>query len=148
MKPRLLLNENVPQPSATRLRATGWDVLVIAQDYSSIDDMAVLRLASEEGRWLITVDRDYGELIFQRRLSPPPLILLLRVHPCRPQEPAEWIDNLYQADNCGKGTSASMTGRRFGDDPFWAFPRAHHIDLRRLSTRLRPQRQACERIRG
>ena len=59
MRPRLLLNENVPLPSAKLLRASGWDALAIADGYSSIDDATVMRLAREESRWLITSDRDY-----------------------------------------------------------------------------------------
>ena len=59
-------------------------MLVIAHDYSSSDDMAVMRLAGEEGRWLITFAQDYGELIFQRRLSLTLLILLRRLHSYRP----------------------------------------------------------------
>ena len=57
---------------------------MIAHDYSSSDDMAVMRLAGEEGRWLITFAQDYGELIFQRRLSLTLLILLRRLHSYRP----------------------------------------------------------------
>lgn len=36
MKPRLLLNENMPIPAARRLRATGWEVLHIAEQYASV----------------------------------------------------------------------------------------------------------------
>jgi len=61
MRPRLLLNENVPLPSAKLLRASGWDALAIADGYSSIDDATVMRLAREESRWLITSDRDYRQ---------------------------------------------------------------------------------------
>jgi predicted nuclease of predicted toxin-antitoxin system len=97
MRPPLLLNENVPLPSANRLREAGWDVLVIAETHASIDDPAVMRLARETSRWLITFDRDYGELVFRQHLPPPPLILLLRVASYVPEEPAGWIDMLHRS---------------------------------------------------
>jgi len=39
----------------------------------------------------VTFDRDYGELVFSRRLPPPPAIILLRETHYRPSEPAEWL---------------------------------------------------------
>jgi predicted nuclease of predicted toxin-antitoxin system len=97
MRPRLLLNENVPLPAARRLRAGGWDVLAIGESHVSADDISVMALACSERRWLMTFDRDYGELVFRRHLPPPPLILLLRVSSYLPEEPAAWIDSLYRA---------------------------------------------------
>ena len=61
------------------LRAAGYDVLSIAETRSGDDDTKVLALAREEGRWLVTFDRDYGELLFARNLAPPPAVVLLRV---------------------------------------------------------------------
>jgi hypothetical protein len=31
MKPRWLLNENFPEPSVTRLRSRGWDVVAVGE---------------------------------------------------------------------------------------------------------------------
>lgn len=71
MKVRWLANENFPLPSVTVLRASGHDVLFIAESHSGIDDKEVLALAREEGRWLVTFDRDYGKLLFARYIVPP-----------------------------------------------------------------------------
>jgi predicted nuclease of predicted toxin-antitoxin system len=103
MRPPLLLNENVPLPSVNRLREAGWDVLAIAETHASIDDPAVMRLARETSRWLITFDRDYGELVFRQHLPPPPLVLLLRVPSYLPEEPAAWIDMLYRSGQLEDG---------------------------------------------
>lgn len=48
----------------------------------------VLEHARELGRWLITFDRDYGELVFLHELSPPPAIIFIRQEPiaCRVAE--------------------------------------------------------------
>ncbi len=95
MRPRCLLNENFPMPSVRRLRAVGWDVLGVAEVAASSADPHVMALAREQGRWLATFDRDYGELVFLQGLAPPPLVLLLRVQSYKPDEPAAWIESLY-----------------------------------------------------
>jgi predicted nuclease of predicted toxin-antitoxin system len=79
MKVRWLVNENFPAPSVAVMRASGYDVLPIAESHSGDDDTKVLALAREEGRWLVTFDRDYGELLFARNYAPPPAVILLRV---------------------------------------------------------------------
>jgi predicted nuclease of predicted toxin-antitoxin system len=118
MRPRLLLNENVPLPSVKRLRGAGWDVLAIAESHASIDDAAVMRLARESARWLITFDRDYGELVFRQDLPPPPLVLLLRVPSYSPEEPAAWIDILYRREQLAAGYFDIYGGEAVRRRPF------------------------------
>jgi hypothetical protein len=127
MRPRLLLNENVPLPSVKRLRGAGWDVLAIAESHASIDDATVMRLARESARWLITFDRDYGELVFRQDLPPPPLVLLLRVPFYLPEEPSTWIDVLYRSNQLKPGHFCNYDGKTVRLRPFPARPyvRAH-----------------------
>lgn len=94
MNVRLLLNENFPRPSVSRLRDRGFDVLPIAQFHPGLSDTDVLALAVREHRWLVTFDRDYGELIFASGLPPPPAVILLRVRSYSPTDPADWIMDL------------------------------------------------------
>jgi predicted nuclease of predicted toxin-antitoxin system len=64
------------------------------------NDERVLDFARSEGRWLVTYDRDYGELVFSRGLTPPPAILYLRQEPYPPTRPAELLsDLLAQPEN-------------------------------------------------
>lgn len=72
--PLLLADENFPAPSIVWLRNRGFDVLSIRDSYPSLDDVSILALAAGQGRWILTFDRDYGELIFKRRLPAPPSI--------------------------------------------------------------------------
>lgn len=95
MKPRWLANENLPLPAVLKLRGAGWDVYAVAEGAASSADTDVMALAKQEGRWLATFDRDYGELVFRRRLAAPPLILLFRVTSYLPEQPADWIEALY-----------------------------------------------------
>lgn len=91
---RLLLNENFPEPSAQLLRQTGLDIVSIREDCPGWPDEAVLARAVAEKRWIVTFDRDYGDLIYQRKLPPPPAIVLLRERHYLPDEPARWVMRL------------------------------------------------------
>jgi predicted nuclease of predicted toxin-antitoxin system len=55
------------------------------------DDAEILRCAVEQSRWLITFDRDYGELVFARNRASPPAIVYLRQEPYPPTRPAELV---------------------------------------------------------
>jgi predicted nuclease of predicted toxin-antitoxin system len=90
---RLLADENVPMVSVRALRINGFDVSSIAEDSPGIADRQVLQRAREQGRWLITLDRDYGELIFRNGEPPPPGVLYLRIVPLDPEEPARCVED-------------------------------------------------------
>lgn len=87
----LLLDENFPAPAVRRLRDAGHDIVDGATDCQAWPDERVLARAVTERRWLITFDRDYGDLVFKRRLPAPPVIVLLREAHYRPSEPADWL---------------------------------------------------------
>ena len=106
MSLRLLLNENFPAPSIPLLCAVGCDVLAIAESWPGAADAEVLALAVRESRWLVTFDRDYGELLFAHRLPAPPAVILLRAPSYRPDEPARWVIELArdERDRLGRFT--------------------------------------------
>lgn len=91
---RLLLDENFPAPSVKRLRERGLDVVAIREACPGWSDTRVLALAVAEQRWIVTFDRDYGDLVFHQGLASPPAIVLLRESHYRPTEPAEWVLSL------------------------------------------------------
>lgn len=118
MTPRWLLNENFPQPSVLRLRTLGWDVVAISEDCPSIDDEIVMERARAEGRWLVTFDRDYGELVFKQGLPTPSLIVLLRVRSYLPQEPADWLLQLHATQEFHEGYFHIFDGEAIRRRPF------------------------------
>ena len=93
---RFLADENFPVPSIRRLRAAHHDVAAIIEDSPGDEDTAVLARAAIEDRLLLTFDRDYGELIYLRRFSPPVGVLYFRLGPHLPHEPAERLLALLQ----------------------------------------------------
>jgi predicted nuclease of predicted toxin-antitoxin system len=94
--PLLLVNENFPAPATRALRDAGVDVKSIIEVCAGVTDEVVLAMACTEQRWLVTFDRDYGELLFARQLSPPPALILLREPHYEPAEPAIWLLPLLQ----------------------------------------------------
>lgn len=93
---RLLADENVPMATVAALRAGGFHVRAIAEDCSGIADREVLRHACDQARWLVTFDRDYGELIFRHGAPAPPGVVYLRVVPLDPGEPARIVEDVLR----------------------------------------------------
>ena len=70
MSVKLLANENFPAPAIRRLRAEGVDVLSVAEIMPASSDAEVLAFARQEGRWIVTFDRDYGDMVIRHRMPP------------------------------------------------------------------------------
>jgi hypothetical protein len=119
--PALLADENVPSGTVAALRAIGFDVLAVGEAHPAISDRAVLALARESGRWLITFDRDYGELIFKHGEPPPVGILFLRQRPHPAPALAGWIRSALAGDlqrDRLRGHLAVLDGRGVRLRPF------------------------------
>ncbi len=93
---RFLANENFPVPSIHRLREAGYEVAAVIEDNRGCDDTEVMARAVSEERIIITFDRDYGELIYRLRVSPPPGVIYLRYAPRTPFEPAAQLIELFR----------------------------------------------------
>lgn len=104
MNPPLLANENFPAPSIRLLRDRGHDVAAVAEGAGGLADPEVLALAVAEKRWILTFDRDYGELIFARGLAAPPAVILFRMRSYRPDDPGRVLAGLLDS---GPGFEAS-----------------------------------------
>jgi predicted nuclease of predicted toxin-antitoxin system len=95
---RFLADENFPFPSIKLLRQAEYDVASVSEDSSGIEDVEVLARAVDERRFIVTFDRDYRELIYRLRLTPPIGVIHLRFRPHYPAEPAEILLNLLQTE--------------------------------------------------
>lgn len=91
---KFLANENFPVPSIKILRADGIFVKSIIQETPGIDDEKVLDIASKEELIILTFDRDYGELVFRKKLSSPQGLIYFRLRPSNPEEPAQMLLSL------------------------------------------------------
>jgi len=61
---KLLLDENIGGKVADHLKQQGFDVVSILQEYPGSRDETVIDLALKSERLLVTLDRDFGRLVF------------------------------------------------------------------------------------
>jgi len=112
---RFLADENVPFASVLRLRGEGHDVQVVPQGGA---DSAILALARDEQRVLLTFDRDFGRLVFHRGISSPSGIVYFRTPPSSPESPAEIVLALLtRADAVLAGRFTVVEGDRIRQRP-------------------------------
>ena len=79
----------------------------------SAEDPIVLALSVSTNRVLLTLDRDFGDLIFNKRLPPPPAIVYFRFDPAYPQEPYEiLLEVLDEFEILGNYTVVTRRGVR------------------------------------
>lgn len=76
---QLLANENFPGDAVTSLRLQGNDVAWVREDSPGSSDRQVLERAQNEGRILITFDKDFGELAFRYGLPATCGVILFRI---------------------------------------------------------------------
>lgn len=77
-KLRLLLDENIGARTVQALRRSGFDVTSILEGASGATDNSVLKRAQKEKRIIVTLDRDFGTLVF-RDSKPHVGVLFLRL---------------------------------------------------------------------
>lgn len=82
---KFLANENFPFPSIKILRAKGYDVKSIGEETFGIADTQVLDIAKREDRIILTLDKDYGELIFLHKANDPPAVIFYRYKGLSPE---------------------------------------------------------------
>src|SRR4051812_46183989 len=71
-----LIDENIHADVVAWLRSRGQDVVYVAESLLGSSDEELLAIARKEHRILVTDDKDFGELIFHRRVLSSGVILL------------------------------------------------------------------------
>jgi hypothetical protein len=94
---RFLADENFPRPALVALRRAGWDVFSIAEECPGVPDEDVAALSADQGRILLTFDKDFGELVFHRGLSAGSGVVLFRIPPDSPEGAADVALALVQS---------------------------------------------------
>ena len=110
----LLADECVPHAVVERLRADGHVVASIGETRPGIRDEEVLALALTTGAPLLTIDMDFGELVF-RDQRPSGGVVLLRLEGLSNQLKAEIVKRIVRdngAQFAGKFTVVSPGGIR------------------------------------
>jgi predicted nuclease of predicted toxin-antitoxin system len=66
---RIIVDESVDGRIVDRLRIAGHDILSIAEFAPGTPDALVLAKADTAGVLLLTADKDFGELVYRRRMA-------------------------------------------------------------------------------
>jgi predicted nuclease of predicted toxin-antitoxin system len=111
VKPALLVNENFPVPSLRRLREAGIAAESVQELMPGTSDSEVMAHARQHGLWVVTFDRDYGELVFARGEPAPPVIVYLRQEPYPPEAPAALVLALLEEPEHIAGKFVTVTQR-------------------------------------
>ncbi|MEX2717676.1 MAG: DUF5615 family PIN-like protein [Candidatus Sigynarchaeota archaeon] len=78
--PKLILDENIPREIALKLQQAGQDISYIREEQPGMDDEDIIAKSAKETRLIVTLDKDFGLLVFNRKLKPFS-VLLLRIYP-------------------------------------------------------------------
>jgi predicted nuclease of predicted toxin-antitoxin system len=73
---KFLADEGVDAPIVRHLRNLGYDFLYISEFAPGITDQQVLKIAFDENRILVTIDKDFGELVFRMHQAHQGVILI------------------------------------------------------------------------
>ena len=77
---RWLADECVGAGVVVQLRRLEHDVIYAAETASSAPDTEIISVAEQQGRLLLTEDKEFGELVF-RKNTPVPGLVLVRIEP-------------------------------------------------------------------
>ncbi len=88
---KLLADEGVDKPIVDLLRNSGFDVHYILETHRGAEDEQVLWIANQEERILVSLDKDFGELVY--RLQKVHLgIILIRLGTTPASQKAELVN--------------------------------------------------------
>ena len=91
----LFADESVDAPIVEQLRQDGNDVLYVAEFDSGITDAEVLLSANRTQSLLVTSDKDFGELVFRRKLLSTHGVVLIRLAGLSSQRKAEVVSKAF-----------------------------------------------------
>jgi len=91
-----LADENFPLTSSKLLQQHDHKVRSVAYLLKGQPDSRLSNEAIEKEEFIITFDKDFGELIFKKKLLHPSAIILFRLHHFTPDEPAVMLLNIIK----------------------------------------------------
>ena len=111
---RLLVDECVG-PSVVRwLRKNNFDAISAFEECRGWDDESILEKARSEGRAVVTLDKDFGDMVFRMKM-PHCGIILLRCGYCSPSRKISMMErvlSLPETDLAGRFVVVTESGIR------------------------------------
>jgi predicted nuclease of predicted toxin-antitoxin system len=100
---RFLADENFPRPALRVLREQGFEIASVAEDSPGSLDEDVLTRCVDDKATLLTLDKDFGELVFRRGLPAECGVILFRVEAESPERFSEIAVLTLQSRDDWKG---------------------------------------------
>lgn len=92
---KLLADENIGFRVIMPLRKQGFIIKSVLEINPGIDDIEVLSLANKENRIIITTDKDFGELVYAKKLIHTGIIFL-RLRKDSSENKLKVLQNLFE----------------------------------------------------
>jgi predicted nuclease of predicted toxin-antitoxin system len=74
---RVLLDQGLPAGSALILREQGWDTIHVREvGLSAAEDVEILAFAASQSRVMVTLDRDFPQILALTHAARPSVILI------------------------------------------------------------------------
>lgn len=90
---KFLVDVGVSKKAEEWLRKNGYDVKAVRESDPRMDDREVLKSAISENRMVVTMDKDFGELVFNSHLTHSG-VLLLRIEDANSNEKVRILENI------------------------------------------------------
>jgi predicted nuclease of predicted toxin-antitoxin system len=100
---KLLLDQGMPRSAASLLSASSIDI-----GFAAAEDVAILQLARESGRIVVTVDADFHSLLATSR-STEPSVIRIRMEGLQGQELAELLTTVLAHSATELESGAAVT---------------------------------------
>ena len=92
---KVIADEGVSREVVNRLRAEGHEVEWVSESSPGSADTDILAKAAVDKAVLLTEDKDFGELVYRKKLGHSGVILL-RLDGCSPEEKSEIVSNVFR----------------------------------------------------
>ena len=111
---RFLADENFPGYVVRSLRERGFDVEWISEISPSVRDTEVVQIAQETDRTILTLDKGFGDMAFQRGIFPEAGIVLFRLRASQLENNLEFAIDILESrsDWSGKFTVVEINKAR------------------------------------
>jgi len=114
---RFLADENFPRPTIRALRDSGFEVASAAEQSPGLADEHVLASCVAATATLLTLDKDFGELVFRQSLPAECGVILFRVNSDSPRRFTSLVLAALQSRDDWNGFFSVVTNDRIRMTP-------------------------------
>lgn len=81
---QLILDENIPKTVVEKLLDNNHQIIAIRTEFPGKTDKEIIKLSKDKRQPILTMDKDFGFLVYKEKLQPY-CVILLRIKPQSPE---------------------------------------------------------------